>query len=332
MTHAFLAAGLLAGALAAGPVHAAPHVDPFTSFWALGDSLTDNGNVFAVAPGAIPSPPYFNGRVSSGPTYAEYIAADFAAQGKPTGNLAFAGALAATDGDLIPDLAAQAFAPFPIYADGQAGLTSRAGQFGLRPLVSLFFGSNDVLGALALGGDPVAAAANAAQQVLDAMGGLALAGVRDFVVLTLPDFAQTPRLNGQPAPIRALATAASLQFNAALAGGIPGLQPGISVTQVNVFSALGDVIADPGAYGLSNTTDSCLSFGVDGLGNPTITGVCADPASYVFFDEIHPTGPVHAALADAARAALTPVPLPAAGWALLAGLAGLVATARRRAA
>lgn len=325
-----LAAAIIA--LAGSGADASAFSDPYTSYWALGDSLTDNGNLFAIAPTAIPSPPYFGGRVSSGPTYAEYLAADFAAQGKPTDNLAYAGATAVTNGDPIPDLAAQAFAPIPIYADGGAGLVSRMAQFGSRPLVSLFFGSNDVLGALGRGENPVDAATAAAQAVLNSIAGLSTVGIGDFLVLGLPDFALTPRLNGQPAPVQALASAAARTFDATIAGGLGALPGSVTVTQVDVFSALRDIVGDPDPLGLTNTGDACLTFGVDSDGNPAITGLCANPSTYVFFDEIHPTGTVHVALADTVRAAVTPVPLPAAGWALLAGLGGLVALGPRRAA
>ncbi len=319
-------------AVSATGVLASAFSDPYSSFWALGDSLTDDGNLFAIAPTAIPSPPYFEGRVSSGPTYAEYLAADFAAQGKPNDILAYAGAEAVTNGDGIPDLAAQAFAPVPIYADGGAGLVKRAADFGVRPLVSLFFGSNDVLGAFRSGDDPIAAATAAAHSVLASIAGLNAFGIRDFLVLGLPDFALIPRLNGQSAPVKALATAAALTFDATIAAGLGGLPTGVRVTQIDVFSALRDILDDPDPLGLTNTTDACLTFGVDGAGNPTITGLCADPAIYAFFDDIHPTGTVHLALANTVRAAVAPVPLPAAGWALLAAVGGLAALARRRAA
>jgi len=325
---------VLAVAVIAVSGHAAsasPFSDPYTSFWALGDSLTDDGNLFAAA--GVPGAPYFAGRVSSGPTYAEYLAADFTAQGKPADNLAYAGATAVTNGDSIPDLQLQAFAPVPIYADLQGGLVTRAGAFGARPLVSLFFGSNDVLGALGRGEDPGAAAVAAAGAVLGSIAGLNTAvGVRDFLVLGLPDFALTPRLNGLPAPIRAIASDAARSFDAAIAAGLGGLPDGIAVTQVDVFTTLRDLLGDPDPLGITNTTEACLTFGVDADGNRTIDSICADASAYAFFDDIHPTAAVHVALADTVRMTVAPVPLPAAGWALLAGLGGLAAVARRHAA
>lgn len=330
-----LAAAVIA--MSGGAAQASSFSDPYTSFWALGDSLTDNGNLFAIAnqPGA----PYFAGRFSNGPTYAEYLAADFTAQGKPNGNLAYGGALAVTNADPIPDLALQAFGTAPIYADGSTGLAGRAAQFGARPLVSLFAGSNDILGALGSFKNPFKAAAEAAKQMLTTIVGLNSLGVSDFIVLGLPDFGAIPRLNGLPALIPAVATASAQTFNALVSGGIDLLPADVNVTKVDVFSALRDVLADPDPLGLTNTTDACLTFGKDGNGNPTISGLCADPARYAFFDDIHPSGTVHAALASTVRAEMVGnaqaevaiVPLPAAGWALLAALAGLAAVSRHRA-
>ena len=293
---------------------------PYTSFWALGDSLTDNGNLAFFAPVIFPSPPYFEGRVSSGPTYAEYLAADFEAQGKPNANLAFAGAQAVTNTDDVPDLFAQVFAPFALYPDGQAGLVSRAAQFGERPLVSLFFGSNDVLSAFSAGEDPINAASAAAAELLFVVNQLAGFGISDFLILGLPDFALIPRLNGAPEPVRALASAAALTFDSAVTTGIGALPAHVAVTQIDIFSALRNIVGDPDVLGLTNVTDSCLG----------VISVCANPASFAFFDDIHPSGTVHLALANATRAAFAPIPLPAAGWGLLVALASLGALGYRR--
>jgi phospholipase/lecithinase/hemolysin len=323
----FLTAGAIA--VCGHAAGASPFSDLYSSFWSLGDSLTDNGNAFAFAPALIPSPPYFDGRVSNGPTYAESLADDFEAQGKATGNLAFAGALATTNADPIPDLSAQAFSLVPLYIDGQMGLTSRAAQFGSRPLVSIFAGSNDVLGALGGGVDPVAAASAAATTVADTVKGLSSVS-KDFLLFNLPDFAEIPRLNGQSPAVRALATIAAQTFQTTLESELAVLPPQVNVTMVDVFSELQNIVADPAGSGLINATDACLTFGVDGDGAPTVSS-CATPSTFAFYDDIHPSDTVHLLLAQAAREAVAPIPLPAAGWALLAGLGGLAALSRRRA-
>src|SRR5688500_5638293 len=47
---------------------------PFTRIVAFGDSLTDNGNLYA-SEAYPPSPPYFEGRGTNGPVAVEYLSA-----------------------------------------------------------------------------------------------------------------------------------------------------------------------------------------------------------------------------------------------------------------
>jgi phospholipase/lecithinase/hemolysin len=63
---------------------------PFTSIAVYGDSLSDNGNLHALI--GYPPPPYYAGRFSNGPVYAEDLAtlwgatlADYAVAGATTG-------------------------------------------------------------------------------------------------------------------------------------------------------------------------------------------------------------------------------------------------------
>ena len=161
-----LAAVLVAAGMAVSAGAEAASVR-YSSAWFFGDSLSDPGNLFAATGGAIPSAPYFQGRTSNGPVWAEHVAADFAAKGRPTGNFAFAFATAAGNDDValgrplqIPDLADQigAFRATP------------KGELGRRPVASLWFGSNDVFDAINTGPTPenvAAAATGAANAVAD---------------------------------------------------------------------------------------------------------------------------------------------------------------------
>lgn len=70
---AALAAAFVAAVGWAGGAGAASLAATYSSFWALGDSHSDNGNLFAATSNATPpnptpaSPPYFDGRFSNGP-------------------------------------------------------------------------------------------------------------------------------------------------------------------------------------------------------------------------------------------------------------------------
>src|SRR4051812_23986271 len=47
---------------------------PFTSQYSFGDSLSDNGNLYALTSRTQPaSPPYYQGRFSNGPTFVELL-------------------------------------------------------------------------------------------------------------------------------------------------------------------------------------------------------------------------------------------------------------------
>ncbi len=112
-----------------GGAFAAPVDAVYSSFFVFGDSLSDDGNLFASA--GQPPAPYFDGRFSNGPVWAEAVADRFAI----SENFAFGGAGAATDGDGVPDFGAQ------VAGYLASPLATVAGP---RPLASVWFGANDL--------------------------------------------------------------------------------------------------------------------------------------------------------------------------------------------
>jgi outer membrane lipase/esterase len=310
-TTAALAAGLilLSVAASAAPIRA-------TSFWALGDSLSDPGNLFA-ATGQPPSP-YFEGRFSNGPVWAEHVAADFGAKGLDTGNYAYGGAQAVTNADRVPDL------PLQIGLFAQDSVD----RLGSRPVVSLLFGANDLLsdgiGKTDEQGQPVAGAVatRAANAVAD--GALALAGfgVEDFLIFNLPDLGKTPRY--ALSDLAAEASEATEIFNQTLASRIPGLQAmGLNVAGVNLFGLFNALIENPAAFGVENATIPCIVPGIS---------FCGDEADkFAFFDDVHPNRIIHGEIAGVVRTKVAPIPLPAPALLLLAGLAALGFVGRGRA-
>ncbi len=202
-----------------GGAGAAALAESYSSFWALGDSLSDNGNLFAATaanpalPATPASPPYFNGRFSNGPVWAEAIAQHFTL----SGNFAFGGANALTDADGVPDLGLQL---------GAFALTA-APAMGPRPLVSLWFGANDQFGALdALAAGVAASTAAtgeaAANAVLAGARSLNTLGVNDFLIFNLPDLGAVPAFAGTP--LSGAASAGATAFNATLDAGIDALR------------------------------------------------------------------------------------------------------------
>ncbi len=306
----------------------------YTSFHVLGDSLSDSGNIDGATAGIVPgSPPYWNGRFSNGPVWADRVINAFRRAGAPTGNHAWGGAKARTDFDGIPDLALQA---------SQYRLIDRDRR-GDRPLLALWAGGNDILKGVGKPGIR-SVGRRAADAVARAAGSLSRAGVDDFLFFYLPDLGQIPRNVRRGPEAVASATAGTRAFNQQLNLRITELRDdGLNVRRVNTYKFFNNLLADPEAFGVSDPTTPCL--GSDG-------SVCTREESLarVFFDSIHPNSVVHKRLAEIAlgyigtpspaattltapamaQASIAPVPLPAPVLLLLAGLAGLGLAARRR--
>ena len=320
-----------AAALLASPATASPLTEKFSGLAVFGDSLSDDGNL--TAPFAPPSPPYFMGQFSNGPVALDILAREFA----PGRSVNYANGGARTvDTTPVDDL------PEQLVAFG-----NEAPDLGARPLVSFWFGANDVLAALqtlavdlaaipagtppevaaALQGAAFAkagaAAQSAAQNVVAAVAGVSGRGFDDFLVFKLPDLGLTPRSIAAGAQAVIAATALSTAFNAVLSAGLDAIEgPGTRIVRIDIPSEFARVAELNGPLGLTNVTESCFT--------PDPFSICGRPGSYLFWDGVHPTAVVHAELARVVEAALIPLPgtLPLlAGGFLAAGL-----LVRRRAA
>lgn len=340
---------LLTIAVIAAPLaaQASPVTDAFTSFWALGDSLTDNGNLplAAFAAGRPDAPisaaqgqaayyaPADAPRFSNGPTFAEYIAAEFEAAGRTTGNLAFGGAEAAEPANPAD--------PTPGLAQQRQQLAAVSASFGSRPLVSILMGANDIFAGLA-SADPVTNALTAATLAADAVAQTALflgtRGVGDVLIANLPDLGATPAFALFQPEAQALASEATKAYNARLAANIVALEAGgLNVIDLDIYGQLNGIIAEPGAFGYDDATLPCL------FPSPAVAGVfgqapvCTDEQSLsrLFFDAVHPNALAHAQIGrialDRIEADLAPIPLAGSLPLLLTGLGAFVALRRRRA-
>lgn len=311
-------AAALAVLLLAVPAARAETVTQFTSFWALGDSLSDPGNLYAATGGLRPaSPPYWQGRFSNGPVWAEHVAAGFGAQGLAAGNFAFGGARAignATE-DAIPDLADQ----IGLFAGASAG------HLGARPVVSMWIGNNDLI----FNGIPSHQAVSVGRQAARAVGNGALAlkglGIRDVALFTMPDLGQTPlyALAGDPAA-QARASRGSAAFNRTLERQADRLEKaGINVITIDTAALFRALLADPEKFGVANATIPCLA-----PGRPACSAEQA--MQLAFFDPVHPNAVIHGEIAGAVGGKIAPVPLPPAVLLMIGALGGLGLVARRR--
>jgi len=310
-------AAALAIAMACAQPAAAATVD-YSSLHVFGDSLSDVGNLYRVTFGQRPeSPPYWNGRFSNGPVWADRVANAFRATDIPTGNHAWGGAKARSDRDAIPDLARQA-SNYRLVDDDRRGD---------RPLAAVFAGSNDILDAAGETGIR-GVGRRAAEAVGDAAESLGRAGVRDFLLFTLVDIGATPRFGRDPTAASS-ASRGVAAFNRELDEQIAALRGrGARVAVVDAHGLFEDLLAHPRKYGVRNTTTPCLDADGDRCGP-------RQGRWRAFFDDVHPNRVVHRRLGGAAMAQIDPptamiaaaspaaVPLPPSAVLLLAGLLSL---------
>ena len=66
----------------------------------------------------------------------------------------------------------------------------------------------------------------------------------------------------------------------------------MNVSVVDFFAFVSGMLATPEAFGLTNVTDSCVTFGV------TKGAFCKNRDQYFFWDPLHPTSKVHALMAE----------------------------------
>ncbi|WP_312063339.1 autotransporter domain-containing protein [Brevundimonas sp.] len=291
MSRLLRGAALAALTLAAVSTASAAGAQSYNRLVVFGDSLSDNGNLYLATGGTTPtSPPYYQGRFSSGPVFTERLgfnAANF--MGPVSGSINYAFGGARTDSQASPMGMRVQLAQYQ----------SRGGVFGAGDLVSILGGANNIFQGLPAAGAssnpqgsiaPVALGAAADMNFI--VGSVAQAGAGTILVTNLPKLSLTPQFRATPAA--PLADYAVTTFNGALLTGLnatAAARPGTNIIMMDLFK-IGDVIAaNPGAFGVSNVTQPCFN-GVT---------VCANPNDYFYFDGVHPTATGHAVIARLAN-------------------------------
>jgi phospholipase/lecithinase/hemolysin len=271
----------------------------YTAVIAYGDSLSDNGNLFAAT--GQPPAPYWNGRFSNGPVTVEYLAnslhsplLDFAWGGATTGvgNYSDHGTQTTFGAFGLPGMLPQV-----------AGTLGSVAPFASTSLFLVWGGPNDFL----TNGFSTATADTAVADLLTIIGELKSVGAQHILVPGMPDLGLTPDFYGNPG-----ATALSLYFNHELTTLLPN-----GVVYFNTFGFMHQVVADPSAYGFTNVNTPCFN-GVS---------VCSNPNQYLFWDGFHPTTAADTLLAAQFAGA---VPEPSTFLMLGTGLVGLAGVLRRK--
>ena len=293
----------------------------FSTMYVLGDSLSDTGNLLAET-GSLPQSPYFAGRFSNGPVYAEYLwkslglAGELQASSSPGGtNYAVGGARSryhSFDGGYPaynPVGGSSSFFSYSLLGQRDALLTDKAGALDGGALYTVWEGANDVSDALALWFKASAQAAidlvkQAAGDFIAVVMSLLGAGAQHLLVPNVPNLGLVPEVVALGAGAQGLATQLTQLYNGLVGQALASIDA--DITRLDTFHYLSDMVTNPSAYGLpadAKVSSACFSgyVGVPGT-------VCDDPQNYVFWDSIHPSAVVHEELG---RLAAMAVPEPA---------------------
>jgi phospholipase/lecithinase/hemolysin len=161
------------------------------------------------------------------------------------------------------------------------------GRLGLKnaadDLCVSWIGAND----FAAGMKPLETVAN----VKGAIAQLSRAGAKNFVVITIPDFALTPQEKALGGATVLAATQFVVTTNVLLAVELPrfAFAHQISIDLVDINAVFIPLVFSPGRFGFTNSSGEAY--------NPTLplssSNPVPDPNDYVFWDGIHPTTNVH---------------------------------------
>jgi phospholipase/lecithinase/hemolysin len=281
----------MALALALSSMPAVILADPFTSVVVYGDSLSDNGNLFAATGGTIPGPPNFDGRRSNGPVAVEQLAAglgvpliDFAWDGATTGIGNFA------DGGTPTSFGAFGLPGMQTELASTAGLL---GPFLSSGLFVVWGGPDDFLAPSPLDSFPSGVIARGVSDLVGIVATLQGLGAQHILVPGIPDLGLTPFFESMGPAFAAEGSAITDAFNAALVSSLPK-----GAVYFNAAALLRQMVADPSSFGFTDVTDPCFNG----------TTVCANPDQFLFWDDFHPTTATDSFVAKAFE---TAVPEPA---------------------
>ncbi|MFN6515374.1 MAG: SGNH/GDSL hydrolase family protein [Nostoc sp. CreGUA01] len=280
----------------------------FDQLYIFGDSLSDIGNVYNATNQIFPpNPPYFEGRLSNGLIWADYLENElgltptlftdldfstipptpFPTQGI---NFAFGGASSGFGNAVVPT------SGLPGVLEQVLGFTQtlQANNQTANPnaLYTLWGGANDFL--FLNDQDSTTPITN----ISLALNTLVGVGAKNILVFNLPDLGQVPGAkinNRNPANLSKSTT----EFNLGLAATVSALNqnPDLNIVPVDIYSLFNQA----SALGFTNVSESCLSR-LD-ICNPVNN-------KFLIWDEYHPTTAAHQVIADTALAAIEAKSVP----------------------
>lgn len=151
------------------------------------------------------------------------------------------------------------------------------------------------------GEDPVTVIGGMLNSIANNIGILCGCGARNLLVANTPPLGTSPMI---PEAEKADATLLTWMYNVQLQGilGIFSAAPfNMNISTLDFFAFTTAATTAPEAFGLTNVTDTCVTFGV------RKHAFCKNRDEYFFWDFLHPTKKAHALLAEVA---LDQLPVP----------------------
>lgn len=232
---------------------------PFNKIIFFGDSLTDNGNLYALLLNMLPkSPPYYKGRFSNGPTWAEDLGNHYYDQFYTDYKVyAWGGATA------LFHLPTTSFIPpTNLNMEVDKYLVDATFRDKSKTLFTIWIGGNDYLYYSNQNGETLTT--DVVEKISDSVEKLVKNGGRTFLLLNLPDLSATP--HAKKHDIEERVKYLTDLHNLKLANAIKMLEekyPQIKIVSMDVFSVFNDLTANPEKYNkkyntnILNTTQAC---------------------------------------------------------------------------
>lgn len=241
-------------------VHAADKISKLVFF---GDSLSDNGNLYGLTLHLVPkSPPYFEGRFTNGPTWAENVGNYYRDKQSAQYKIyAYGGATA------LAQLSSKAFVHMNLGLEVYKYLLDSMFQDKSHTLFTIWIGGNDYL--FNANAEPETTTTKVVNQIIWAINELQTHGGKNFLILNLPDLSQIPKVRGtESAPALLNLT---LLHNQKLADALIKLHEAhldLNINTFDIYANLMDVLADPDKYNKKYNTnvthlfEACWTGGV----------------------------------------------------------------------
>lgn len=236
---------------------------PISKLIFFGDSLTDNGNLYNLIFKIIPrSPPYFRGRFSNGPTWAEHVGKYYYDKYYIDYEIyAYGGATA-----IYHQFTGKFLAPTILEIELYKYLLESIFQDRSEVLYSIWIGGNDYLFDEDTDVDVVTS--KVVEKIDWAIRTLISYGGQNFLIFNLPDLSKVPFSRNTNSAQRLYALTVS--NNLKLFQTVENLRhefPNVKIVFMNVFDIFQAMLADPEKFNrehnthISNTTEACWQGG-----------------------------------------------------------------------